>query len=102
MGERQYVYAVEPSLAPANQHKGIGDLTVALPQGANLRPGKHDTRLKRLLDEVIVARRAVARDLLNLALAAFGPCRLGHGLLLVYCFSEAILDAAFTASSKVA
>ena len=70
VGEGQDVHAMEPCLAPPDEHEGVGNLAVALAQAAHLGAREHQARFKRLIDEVLVRRGAVLCNLLGLAALA--------------------------------
>ena len=79
VGVRMDVDAVQPALPAADEAERVGDLARALAQALDLGARELDARLEGLVNEVLVARGAVAGDGLLLGLRLLGGLGgLGH------------------------
>jgi hypothetical protein len=56
------VHALEPQLVPGELREPVDERRAAHPQGLDLGTGQREARLEDVLDVVVVARLAVARD----------------------------------------
>src|SRR6202158_5836782 len=64
------VAVFQPRLVSVDAHESVTKVGAAATHRLDLRPGQHDSRLELLVDEVVVVRAAVDRDV-PLALGVF-------------------------------